>query len=147
IGFTDSGIPRFRRYPVQPGKEGALQNERISCMLSDSKGRLWMGTYNGLHLYDHERDRFTVYRQQNNQPACLTNNTVLCMTEDRSGGIWIGTQHGFNKLIDDGRGGYTFENYFAQNGFPNDYVHAIQPDRSGNIWMSTNSGIVKYDAK
>ncbi|MFB2120654.1 two-component regulator propeller domain-containing protein [Parapedobacter sp. 2B3] len=147
IGFTDSGRPRFRRYSAQPGKDGALQNERISCMLSDSKGRLWMGTYNGLHLYDHDRDRFIVYRQQNNLPACLTNNTVLCITEDQSGGIWIGTQHGFNKLIEDESGKYTFENHFAQNGFPNDYVHAIRPDRHGNIWMSTNNGIVKYDTK
>ncbi|PPL04502.1 hybrid sensor histidine kinase/response regulator transcription factor [Parapedobacter indicus] len=147
IGFTNSGSPRFRRYFAQPGKDGALQNERISCMLSDSKGRLWMGTYNGLHLYDHERDRFTVYRQQNNLPACLTNNTVLCITEDQRGGIWIGTQHGFNKLTEDKHGKYAFENHFAQNGFPNDYIHAIQPDRHDNIWMSTNNGIVKYDTK
>src|SRR3546814_19968234 len=44
-GFTDDGIPRFKRYPAQPGNEGALQNERISCMLSETKGRLWVGTY------------------------------------------------------------------------------------------------------
>lgn len=144
IGFADNGKPRFKRYAAQPGTDGALQNERISCLLSDSKGRLWLGTYNGLHLYDHERDRFTVYQQRNGHASSLTDNTVLCMTEDPRGDIWIGTQHGFNRLISDQEGNIAFENFFAQNGFPNDYVHGIEPDGSGNIWMSTNSGIVKY---
>src|SRR5690606_3621395 len=44
IGFTNEKMPRFKQYAAQPGKKDALQNERISCMLSDSKGRLWIGT-------------------------------------------------------------------------------------------------------
>lgn len=144
IGFADDGKPRFKQYPAEPGKDGALQNERISCMFSDSQGRLWIGTYNGLHLYNHAHDRFTVYQQRNGDPASLTNNTVLCINEDPNGSIWIGTQHGFNRLVADGDGTISFENHFAQNGFPNDYVHAIEPDKLGNLWMSTNSGIVKY---
>ncbi len=144
IGFAGNGKPRFKRYAAQPGTDGALQNERISCLLSDSKGRLWLGTYNGLHLYDHERDRFKVYQQRNDHAFSLTGNTVLCITEDPGGDIWIGTQHGLNRLISDQDGNIGFENFFAQNGFPNDYVHAIEPDGSGNIWMSTNRGIVKY---
>lgn len=144
IGMTADGIPRFKRYLPQPGKPDALQNERISCMLSDSKGRLWVGTYHGLHLYDHARDQFRVYRQRKGDPSSLSNNAVLCITEDRHGDIWIGTQHGFNRLRGDRKENYHFESYFARNGFPNDYIHAIQADRQGNIWMSTNQGIVRY---
>lgn len=144
IGLSENGTPRFKHYPAQPGKAGALQNERISCMLSDSKGRLWLGTYNGLHLYDHAQDRFTVYRQRNGDASSLSNNAVLSIAEDARGVIWIATQHGFNKLLSSDTGTYYFESFFAQDGFPNDYVHAIQADKEGNIWLSTNSGIVKF---
>src|SRR3546814_19189324 len=112
-------------------------------MLSDTKGRLWVGTYNGLHLYDHDKDRFTVFRQRSGDASSLSNNAVLCITEDRNGNIWVGTQHGFNKAMEGNGNNYIFESFFAPTGFPNDYVHAIQADKIGSascrerMWYSS----------
>jgi ligand-binding sensor domain-containing protein/signal transduction histidine kinase/DNA-binding response OmpR family regulator len=146
-GYTNEGQPLIKRYAAAPGKKGRLQNERISCLLSDKRGRLWIGTYNGLHLYNSINDDFVVYQQDSEPSSGLSNNTILSISEDNKGNIWIGTQHGLNKIAGNNEGRVLVENFFAQHGFPNDYVHAVLADRQGNVWMSTNSGLVKYDMK
>src|SRR5690606_16851495 len=110
-GFAKDGRPLFRHYNAALGKKGQLQNERISCMLSDGKGRLWIGTYNGLHLYNPGQDNFRVYQQSSEQSTGLTNNTILSITEDNKGNVWIGTQHGLNKVTTDKNGRISFENF------------------------------------
>lgn len=146
IGY-ENGMPIFKKYFEQVGLKGALQNDRVSCMLVDSKNRLWIGTYDGLHLYNREKDNFNVFRRQPNQKNGLSNNTILSLKEDHKGNIWVGTQQGVNELTFKASKKVTFHPYFEQPGFPNDYIHAIQVDQFNNIWMSTNRGITKYNTK
>ncbi len=143
----ENGIPIFKRFPEHLGIKGALQNDRISCMLVDSKNRLWIGTYDGLHLYNRKSDNFYVFRRQPNQKKGLSNNTILSLTEDHNGSIWVGTQQGVNELKFINKNQVTFNTYFEQTGFPNDYIHAILVDQLDNIWMSTNRGITKFNKK
>lgn len=144
IGFKN-GIPFFKRYPDRFGVKGMLQNARVSCMLVDSKNRLWIGTYDGLHLYNRATDNFIVLKRENNRTNSLSNNTILSLAEDKNGNIWIGTQQGLNQLQTDKQQQFIINNYFETVGFPNDYIHAIQIDNHNNIWMSTNGGITKFD--
>lgn len=144
-GYTKDGQLEIKRYAAAPGKKARLQNERISCLLSDKKGRLWIGTYNGLHLYNSISDDFVVYQQDSGPSLGMTNNTILSISEDIKGNIWIGTQHGLNELITNKEGKISIKNFFAQHGFPNDYVHAVLTDNRNNVWMSTNSGVVRYN--
>ncbi|HEX7367170.1 MAG TPA: two-component regulator propeller domain-containing protein, partial [Pelobium sp.] len=141
----NNGTAKVKRYEEQIGVPGALQNSRISCMLVDSKNRLWIGTYNGLHLYNKAKDNFYRFHSKQTGANTLSNNTILSLTEDQSGNIWIGTQQGLNKLSYVNEANYTFTTFFEQTGLPNDYIHAILVDENNNIWMSTNRGISKYN--
>ncbi|MGZ6519901.1 MAG: ligand-binding sensor domain-containing protein, partial [Bacteroidia bacterium] len=142
-----NGKFRFKRYKAKIGSKGALQNERISCLLVDFKNRLWVGTYGGLYLYNRDKDDFFLFRGEVNGKNTLSNNTIISLAQDHKGNIWIGTEQGLNELIYNDLHHYTFKRYFESAGFPNDYVHAIQVDRFDDIWMSTNSGITKLKTK
>ena len=137
----------FKRYKAKIGLKGALQNERISCLLVDNKNRLWIGTYGGLYLYNRDNDSFFLFSGQINGKNTLSNNTVISLAQDHKGNIWIGTEQGLNKLVFNDINNYTFKRYFESAGFPNDYIHAIQVDRLDNIWVSTNSGISELKAQ
>ncbi len=136
-------IPVFKRYPEKVGVVGAIQNDRISCMLVDKNNHLWVGTYDGLHLYDKENDKFELIAP--NIKNGLSNNTILSLAEDSYGNIWVGTQQGLNKMHFEDGVTLTIKCYYQCAGFPNDYVHAVLIDNENNVWMSTNKGITKFN--
>jgi signal transduction histidine kinase/ligand-binding sensor domain-containing protein/DNA-binding response OmpR family regulator len=146
-GFDKQNKPLFKNYLPAYGIKGALQNERVSSMLVDSKKRLWVGTYKGLHLYDPVNDNFRFYIQTDELDHSISNNTILCLAEDRFGNIWAGTQYGLNKIsaVEDDKLNVAI--YTTKEGLPNDYIHAVIPDNKGNIWASTNKGIIRISGK
>ncbi len=144
-GFTKSNRPIFKKYLPSFGLEGALQNERISCLLVDTKKRLWVGTYKGLHLYQPATDKFQVFSQTGEVNNSISNNTILCLAEDKFGNIWAGTQYGLNKISGIVGNKLIVTNYTSKEGLPSDYIHAIIPDSIGSIWASTNRGIIRLN--
>ena len=144
-GFSSSNKPLFRNYLPAYGEKGALQNERVSCLLVDSKKRLWVGTYKGLHLYRPATDDFIVFTQADEYKNSISNNTILCLAEDKAGNIWAGTQYGLNKISGFDGNRLTVTAYTTKEGLPSDYIHAVIPDEKGNIWASTNKGIVRFN--
>jgi signal transduction histidine kinase/ligand-binding sensor domain-containing protein/DNA-binding response OmpR family regulator len=142
-GFDQNNRPLFKKYLPAFGVKGALQNERVSCLLVDSKKRLWVGTYKGLHLYDSLTDQFHVFVQNGESGKSISNNTILCLAQDRFGNIWAGTQNGINKITGIENDQLKFTSYTTKEGLPNDYIHAVIPDEKGNIWASTNKGIIR----
>ncbi|MCC6762825.1 MAG: response regulator [Chitinophagaceae bacterium] len=145
VGFNKQNKPIFKNYLPAIGVTGALQNERVSCLLVDSKKRLWVGTYKGLHLYNEASNTFQLFTQQNADRNSLSNNTILCLAEDRFGNIWAGTQNGLNKITGVNGSNLKLLNYTVKDGLPSDYIHAVLCDRNGNIWASTNKGIVRFN--
>jgi signal transduction histidine kinase/ligand-binding sensor domain-containing protein/DNA-binding response OmpR family regulator len=140
-------IPVFKHYPERVGVAGAIQNDRISCMLVDKSNRLWVGTYDGLHVYNRENDNFELIKTADQNSKGLSNNTILSLAEDSYGTIWVGTQQGLNKLSFSESGKFSIESFYQCAGFPNDYVHAVLIDNENNVWMSTNKGITKYNIR
>lgn len=145
IGYNQLKQPIFKNYLPAYGVKGALQNERVSCLLVDSKKRLWIGTYKGLHLYKPNTDQFQVYTQTDNYPNSISNNTILCLAEDKYGNIWAGTEYGLNRIYGAESTNFKVSTYTTKQGLPSDYIHAIIPDKSGNIWASTNKGIIRFN--
>ncbi len=146
-GFDKKNQPVFKNYQPAYGVKGALQNERVSCLLVDSKKRLWIGTYKGLHLYQPSTDKFQVFIQSEESKNSISNNTILCMAEDKFGNIWAGTQYGLNKISGYDGSKLNVTGYTTKEGLPSDYIHAVIPDDTGNIWASTNKGIVRFNQR
>jgi ligand-binding sensor domain-containing protein len=78
----------FKTLTVNDG----LSQHDVSCVLQDSYGFVWIGTYDGLNRYDG----FNVlnYAHKTNDTASLSSNRILCLFEDSKKRIWIGTDGG-----------------------------------------------------
>ena len=144
-GYNKQGQPIFKNYQPAYGVKGALQNERISSLLVDSKKRLWVGTYKGLHLYQPETNQFQVFTQNDGKQNVISDNTILCLSEDKFGNIWAGTQNGLNKISGIKDGALKVKAFTTKQGLPSDYIHAVIPDKNGHIWVSTNKGLIRYN--
>ncbi|BAX79093.1 hybrid sensor histidine kinase/response regulator transcription factor [Labilibaculum antarcticum] len=68
-----------------------LAHNGVTCILEDSRGYLWFGTYEGLNRYDgYELEIFKNTLDQD----LLASNRVRSIAEDSKGNLWIGTDEG-----------------------------------------------------
>ncbi len=101
-----------------------------TCMLEDSRGDMWFGTYNGgLYHYDHTRDTMIVYDKRDG----LAKNWVSCLYEDSRGNIWVGTFGGGITRIRDGK----LKTYNTDNGLNDNFIQCLTEDHEGNILIGT----------
>jgi signal transduction histidine kinase len=101
-------------------------------------GRIWLGTRNGLYMYDRRREELQRFGREEGMP----NNVVYGILEDDEGNIWIST----NKGISCFKGGefinYTREDGFADNEFN---LQARFKDDKGNLYFGGINGISFFD--
>jgi len=75
------------------GSEDGLSQNTAFSILFDSKGFMWVGTYNGLNRYDGYE--FKIFRSSPGNPSSFTNNRVIKLWEDNRGFIWLETYDGY----------------------------------------------------
>ena len=148
----DEGIGRssetFVRYQHDPDDPRSLSHDRVLAVFEDSVGRLWVGTQNGLDLFDRERDQFVHYRHNASDLHSLSSNSIWSIYEDRTGILWFGTYGGglskYNRTTDQ------FALYQHNPDLPNslsdNMIWSIYQDRSGILWIGTfNGGLNRLD--
>lgn len=125
---------------------GDMHSNRISDLLEDSKGRIWLGTYNGLHIFNREDTTINLVDNEFDLAGNFTGNIITSLEEDQKENLWIGTPNGLNKLVQkDGVFSVTY--YTEEDGLASNFIKGISYDVNGNVWVSTNVGISKYDTK
>ena len=70
--------------------EGLPQNT-VDCILKDSRGFMWFGTWNGLCRYDGYT--FKTYNKEQ-QGTSLKSNFIQSLCEDQNHNLWVGTDKG-----------------------------------------------------
>ena len=114
-----------------------LPGNQVNDVFQDSHGRLWIGTMNGVTVYDGTK--FSEFDKNNP----ISNNPVKTIFEDSKGNIWLGMiRKGVCKY-----NGTSFEFFNTTSGLLSDNVNAIAEDSKGNIWIGTTEGLNKFDGK
>ncbi len=126
-------------------KNNELPSNSIRSVFQTKEGELWIGTIDGLAIYDNISDKFTVLRNLPNDPGSLNNNTIYSIFEDHSGIIWVGTYLGGINKFDPLRSRFPhFRNFLSDRWFPgmND-VRSVVRDDKGTVWIGTTSGLIE----
>ncbi len=124
------------------GTEQGLPQSTVNTIYQDSKGFIWIGTYDGLTRFDGYR--FTNFKNNPQDLSTLSHNTVVSIVEDKQGFLWVGTaQNGVSRL-NPNTGKFT--RYLSSQS--DDYdslsspqVRVIHQDPKGRIWVGTNHGL------
>ncbi|WP_319479959.1 two-component regulator propeller domain-containing protein [uncultured Draconibacterium sp.] len=118
-------------------KEGLPQNT-IDCILKDSKGFMWFGTWNGLCRFDG----YTFQIFQSQQEEWLPGNFIHTLCEDQNGNLWVGTYKGL-AYFDYSLMKFT-EIPLLTEKFGGISIKHIINDKDNNIWVATvGNGIWK----
>ena len=129
MGTRDNGLFYIGNGHGIAVNEG-LPDRKINCLLPAGNGRLWIGTDNGVALWDGTKIA------ESNIPSSLGRVQVLTMTQDRDANLWIGTAHGLLRL--DAQGLFSLS---KQNQPSSEAATALFEDREGSLWVGNTSGL------
>ena len=109
-----------------------LAGNRITSLCQDSRGYLWIGTFDGLSEYDGLT--FKNYTVTDG----LATSLVWCLTESRRlpGTMWVGTEAGLSKMQDG-----VFSTVSLGPGADANKIYSLCEDRIGALWCTTRDGI------
>jgi len=121
-----------------------LSHPEVFDIFKDNKQRIWVGTGDGLNLWDEESQRFIIFKHDVNQSDSLLGKIIQDIHQSKDGKIWIGTQKGLNLFIPETQ---TFKHFDKRNGLPTSLVRAITEDSNGSLWITTNKGVSKLNPR
>jgi signal transduction histidine kinase/ligand-binding sensor domain-containing protein len=109
-----------------------LAGNRITALCQDSRGYLWIGTFDGLSVYDGLT--FKNYTVTDG----LATSLVWCLAESRRlpGTMWVGTEAGLSKMQDG-----VFSTVSLGPGADANKIYSLCEDRIGALWCTTREGI------
>ena len=121
----------FSKYTVSDG----LVNNSIRKIYQDSKGFLWISTWEGLSKYDGHR--FTNFTESNG----LSHNLVNDVIETPGGEMYVAMNNGTVDLISDDR--------VKQKGILNDIIinKFLQSQKGSLLALTDNNGIIEINNK
>ena len=126
--------------------EHGLSSTKVSCIVQDKRGFVWIGTEDGLNKFDGYG--FTVYKRNSALRGSLVSNHITALYTDRNDNLWVGTIEGlqyYDKSND---------NFVSTALNQPDYIvkqnqcNAIFQDRSGCLWFASSGlGVLRFDPK
>ncbi len=110
--------------------------DEVRSLLTDAKGRLWVGTKTGaIHVLEGDKTFMPMFDSH----FLAESKGIYSMLEDQSGHIWIGTKGaGLYRAIPNQKGMHRFESFFrARKGEKAEQVYALALDKQQNVWVGT----------
>jgi len=119
-----------------------LSHPEVLEIFKDNNKNMWVGTGDGLNLWQGEKQRFLSYKSDKNVTGSLLGNIIQDIHQSRDENIWVSTQKGLNLYLPETK---SFKHFDASSGLPTSLIRAVADDKNGNLWLTTNKGISKLD--
>jgi ligand-binding sensor domain-containing protein len=114
-----------------------LDGVRVQKLFSDSKKRMWIGTYNaGVYCYNPLNGSIINYSRANG----LADNNNYCFAEDNDGTIYAGSVYGVSAIGNNN----TVTILNKKNGLLNERCTGLLADEHGDIWIGNENCIIQY---
>ena len=91
-----TGNTAFQKLGIADG----LRSNSVTSLLADSRGYLWIGTYQGLNRYDGYQVKSRFPESGDPQLKEVFNQPITALEEDAEGRIWIECESGAYSLYD-----------------------------------------------
>jgi signal transduction histidine kinase/ligand-binding sensor domain-containing protein len=148
IGNQRTGLMRYDSYNIktylnQPENPSSISSNGIAYIYEDTHKDLWIGTTNGLNLYQPQKDNFKRYYLADEEQTHISANFINRIAESPDSTLWILTQDGlfkFNRETD------SFEVFKDEQS--SQFI-CISWDKQGQMWCGKSdvSGLFLFNEK
>ncbi len=149
---TDVGLDKYDSYQVKKYRHldrvsGTITSDITTCIYEDRNKNLWIGTYDGLNLYDPLHDNFKVFKYNSSAPESINSNLITGIVEDKNGKLWVVTDGSCLNLWEPGTGSFIRYPFATpMHGLSVRPSRMAAVDSHGYIWIgSLNAGVTRFD--
>jgi len=135
-------------YPFEDHHPLSRLIKKITSIVEDSKGKLWIGTHGGgLSLFNQATESFEHFNKNRSEQNNLTSNNVNVIYEDSNGKLWIGTDNGLNIFNESQLNFVRFDDQAnPTTSLGHSSITAIAEGNEGNLWIgSDNKGLYRLN--
>ena len=126
------------------GEQRAFQAEVITETYLDRTGFLWLGTREGLFVYDGQR--FRKFQHDAGDPGSISSNGIRGVFEDSHGRLWVNTITAGLNLLDRARWRFRHFGHTGEpGGLSHDGVFALAEADDSRLWVGTQAGLDLFD--
>lgn len=143
IGFmwfaTDNGLCRYDGYSFVvyqniPNDSTSISDNLITCLECDNNGNLWVGTANGLNLYNRETESFISFSKSIKNLNSINDNHIKDLYADNDDNLWIETAGGvLHKFVIATQKIKKYKHIKPSQAYYR--YHAIFEDHKNNLWI------------
>jgi signal transduction histidine kinase/ligand-binding sensor domain-containing protein/CheY-like chemotaxis protein/HPt (histidine-containing phosphotransfer) domain-containing protein len=139
VARWDRRTDTFQQFRHDPAKADSISSDAVRTLLIDGRGRIWVGTEQGLDLLDPKTGVARHFHHDAGNASSLAADAVYALYADHAGRVWVGTDAGLSRYepaTDD------FVNYGTGNGagFTDARIRVIREDHTGALWIGTLGG-------
>lgn len=134
-----SYTPDGRTERMLGGGRLKLTNPYLNKLFTAKDGKIWIGHYYGIDVYDPKADRL----MDMPVPEALRPAIVYAIAQsNKDNTIWIGSNKGLFQYSGNGQ----WKRFTTKDGLPNDIVCGIVVATDGTLWVSTYRGLAQVDS-
>lgn len=136
--FYNPEKDHFELYELGDTLKKKFESLHVQCMLGDSDGTLWIGTWEGLINLNTTTQKYSWYKNSSN-PNSLGGNLVFNLVEDHSGNIWIASANGGVSVFNKSTSSFKVykNNPERKNSLSSNRIVSILIDRRNKVWIGT----------
>lgn len=152
---TGNGLAKYdpktgktQHYPYTGGSLRGPSSPMLTCLASDLKGNLWIGSTQGLSKFLTDVGVFIHYYSNPVDPTSLSVNHVLSVYADNTGMLWAGTAlGGVCKWSEWVKPFYVIKyDPYNKNSLNSNLIRSFCEDHQGKIWVGTvDAGLNCWD--
>ena len=113
VGVSNGGLFRIddplnsigKHFINQPENSKSLLDNDVYRIFEDSEGNIWVGSYEGLNLYEEKSESFIRFVHDDLNEYSISGRYVFSVFEDKQKNLWIPTKRGVSLYT-------TFQNQF-----------------------------------
>ena len=150
-GSPESGAQGgFHHYWAERDNPSSLSDNRVSAIVRDSTGHLWIGTWRGLNRMEEETGKFRRFLHNPSDPQSLGGDAIWGLTVDTRGRLWIASWGGGLSMLDPTTLLFTNYRHLSNDSLSigSNLLRSLHADGDGAVWIGTyDAGIDRLDPR
>ncbi len=148
IGTDKGGLNKLEKstgqitvYSKNENNPNSLQNNSVRVVFRDINSRLWIGTADGLYLFDEANEHFSRLESENPKLSTISVRALLNRPGEDGDVLWIGgASMGFVRYDLKNRTYRTFAAKEDGGILSSGFVRSAMFDHGGDLWIGTLGG-------
>ena len=142
LAHVDPVTGETRYYTNDPSDPDSLSNDIVFTLQPDGQGNLWVGTFDGLKLFDPEEETFARYPSDETGTVGAPGMEIRSLFSDSATSLWVGTSAGLYQVDTQSGTSATFNRDPA--GPQSNEIWSIVGGGPDDLWIGATNGLFRF---